>query len=140
MITPRNNCHGDAMPDVIGYRDPARRLREIDALLVHLAGVAVNYRWFLDCCRVRSRVAGQDACPLMVINYHHSPTNPKSFSVIKDLGAACGCRDDVAAAIVHLADNITTSRYYTAELRRKLLRACMLLHKLEIEEPAAIEG
>lgn len=99
--------------------------------------VASQFRWLLiDHCKIRTKIDGQTVCPMLAYGYARS-SNTKDDRFVPDsrnMSGAAGVHDSVASAVVHVADDITTSRYFKPELRKRLLEACKLKDP-DAEEP-----
>jgi hypothetical protein len=99
----------------------------LEPFLRAFAAVASRYTWLVDRRgRLRTAVEGVMVCPMMLLGWHNSPTRPKTMPDTKTLGPAVGYTDREAAAIVHIADSIISSRYYDKTIRARLLSMCKI--------------
>lgn len=104
----------------------------LEAFVSQFKKLASKFRWFLlDDRKLRAKVEGVTCCPLQVVGY--VKRQEKELPDARDMAVASGVSDPVAAAVVHHADEIASSRYYRPEVRRQLLAAA------GVEEEGAAE-
>jgi hypothetical protein len=81
---------------------------------------ARRFTWTLNkAAQLRCNHQGTELCPLMALGLVRS--DMKEIPDHRNMAAAAGVADSVAAAVVHLADGISTSRYWTEARRGQLL-------------------
>lgn len=111
--------------------------RSLDAFLNRFESVATHFKWyFKDGFKLRCRIDKIECCPLQAYGYIRS-ANKADDRVVPDtrsISGACNIHDSVAAAVVHLADDMLSSRYYDPGKRARLVALCGLK-----EEPVADE-
>ena len=115
---------------------PVSDYRSLDAWLERFGRVAGNFKWFLlDGRKLRTKIEGQQVCPLLAYAYVRSSNVKEERSVpdTRNLSGSVGVHDSVAAAVVHIADAMVTSRYYSADKRKQLLQACKVREPEEEE-------
>lgn len=114
-------AEGDALPRIVAPVDLSRFFKD-------LALAAGKYRWFLtERGHLRMRACGHTLCPLMLVGWHfsHETASKRELPDTKNLSSSCGYTDHrVGAAVVHLADDIRSSPYYSKTLRDRLLEIC----------------
>lgn len=108
---------------------------DLSEFIDQLGRIAGHLAWGLDTKgRLRVWLDGVCCCPLQVAGYARSGVDAKTRIVpTRDLPSAAGVSDRVGAAIVHHADDFTTSRYWRPEVRRRLLAACKVKERWEEE-------
>jgi hypothetical protein len=127
---------------VIGRPKPPINL---EPFIKTLEAVAKEFSWRLDDFdNIRCTIGGVTCCLVQAVGYIQSGSSEKDRVIPSsaNLGLVTG-DDRVAAAIVHIADNIVSSRYYDAAIRDRILKTCGLLrrkHKFDSLPVVVVEG
>ncbi len=127
---------------VIGRPKPPINL---EPFLKTFEAIAKEFKWRLDDFdNVRCTIGGITCCPLQAIGYFQSGSSAKDRSIPTPANLCNVTGDDrAAAAVVHIADDIVSSRYYDASIRERMLKACGLLrtkHKFDSLPVVVVEG
>lgn len=103
--------------------------RSLENWVERFTRIAGNFKWFFrDGCKIRTRIDGTHVCPMLAYGYHRSASQGEERYVpdSRNMSGAANVHDSVAAAVVHIADDMRTSRYWSEAVRKKLLAACKL--------------
>ncbi len=98
---------------------------DLDGFLERFARCAGTFHWFfVEEYRLRCWIEENVCCPLQALGYARS--GRREVPDRRNMASATGLDDRTAAAVVHHADCLASSRYWRPEVRAKLLALCGL--------------